>query len=459
MLSAGSDVVIGGGAAGSGKTFVMILMALCAVHIPGFSGIIFRRLLPQIGVGKQGTLWAEAVRIYKAVGGRPIPYKRMFEFQTGPKTAPATMSFDHLQYESDTETHMGVAYPFIGFEELTHFTAHQFYYLLSRNRLGPGCVGVKPWCFATCNPDPDSFVFDLVKPFLDDNLYPHPEKVLEEKYFVLEGDDYTPHFVKKGERGANNQPPTSLTFVPALLTDNRILMEADPNYLEKLNSLPKYMRDGLLGGCWGIRRGTSIFVDVIPRYADAHEVPADLKLIRAWDRGSARKQVGRDPDMTAGALGGHRIAEDGVREFWVVDVEYFQGNPGDCVRIIRNTADRDGWDVPIYIEEETGSSGKDAIYFYRNEVLRGFDVRSERPTGDKGTRALGWIEDGVNGRLVFVRGTWNRAVLDAMQAFPGGKRDVIDCTSLLHSASLQHPWPTPGGIISGRSRVGSMRDF
>jgi len=50
--------------------------------------------------------------------------------------------------------------PFIGFDELTHFTKKQFFYLLSRNR---STCGVRPYIRATCNPDPDSWVKELIE--------------------------------------------------------------------------------------------------------------------------------------------------------------------------------------------------------------------------------------------------------------------------------------------------------
>ena len=47
----------------------------------------------------------------------------------------------------------------ICFDELTHFTAHQFFYMVSRNR---STCGVRPYIRATCNPDADSWVADFL---------------------------------------------------------------------------------------------------------------------------------------------------------------------------------------------------------------------------------------------------------------------------------------------------------
>ena len=80
------------------------------------------------------------------------------------------MRFAHLEYEQDKFGWMGAQVTFIGFDELIHFTEGQFWYLLSRNR---STCGIKPHIRATCNPDPDSFVADLVKWWIDPQI-PRP---------------------------------------------------------------------------------------------------------------------------------------------------------------------------------------------------------------------------------------------------------------------------------------------
>jgi hypothetical protein len=39
-----------------------------------------------------------------------------------------------MEYEKNAFDHQGLQYAFIGFDELTHFTKKQFFYLMSRNR-------------------------------------------------------------------------------------------------------------------------------------------------------------------------------------------------------------------------------------------------------------------------------------------------------------------------------------
>jgi hypothetical protein len=49
--------------------------------------------------------------------------------------------------------------PPIGFDELTHFSESQFFYMLSRNR---SMCGVRPYVRATTNPDADSWVATFI---------------------------------------------------------------------------------------------------------------------------------------------------------------------------------------------------------------------------------------------------------------------------------------------------------
>jgi len=58
FLSSSADIVIGGSAAGVGKTFSLLLEPLHYINKKkGFGGVIFRRTTPQIM--NEGGLWVE----------------------------------------------------------------------------------------------------------------------------------------------------------------------------------------------------------------------------------------------------------------------------------------------------------------------------------------------------------------------------------------------------------------
>ncbi len=60
------------------------------------------------------------------------------------------MHFAHIDREEDLLAWQDTEIAYLAFDELTHFTKHQFLYMLSRNR---STCGVKPYVRATCNPD------------------------------------------------------------------------------------------------------------------------------------------------------------------------------------------------------------------------------------------------------------------------------------------------------------------
>ncbi|WP_325053334.1 terminase large subunit domain-containing protein [Sinorhizobium meliloti] len=64
--------------------------------------------------------------------------------------------------------------PLICFDELTHFSASSSRYMVSRNR---SMSGVGPYTRATCNPDADSWVAELISWWIDqDTGLPIPER-------------------------------------------------------------------------------------------------------------------------------------------------------------------------------------------------------------------------------------------------------------------------------------------
>ena len=108
--------------------------------------------MPQIT--NPGALWDESLKLYPLVGGIPHLGVREWRWPCGGK-----IKFGHLQFETTVYDWQGAQIAQICFDELTHFTAHQFFYMVSRNR---STCGVRPYIRATCNPDADSWVADFL---------------------------------------------------------------------------------------------------------------------------------------------------------------------------------------------------------------------------------------------------------------------------------------------------------
>lgn len=256
-LSSSADIVIGGGAAGVGKTFCLLLDPLRYIDIKDFGGVIFRRLTTQIRA--QGGLWDESNKIYNLAGGKANKTDLKWTFPSGAK-----MKFSHLEHEKNVTNWQGSQIPYIGFDELTHFSEETFFYLLSRNRSD---CGVKPCVRATCNPDPDSWVYELIKWWIGEDGFPIPERQGVVRFFVKDGKtmiwgNTVEECIKKASYFINPLVDASgieakhfvksITFIGGSLYDNKKLLQKNPEYLANLASQDEQTRLQLLEGNWKI---------------------------------------------------------------------------------------------------------------------------------------------------------------------------------------------------------------
>lgn len=257
-LSSKADIVIGGAAAGVGKTYSLLLEFLRHINNPEWGGVIFRRTTPQIR--NEGGLWDTSMDIYPHVSADPRESSLEWKFPEGAK-----LKFAHLEYEKNKFDWQGSQIPFIGFDELTHFSESMFFYLLSRNR---SVCGVKPYVRATCNPDPDSWVATLISWWIDqDTGFPIPERDGVIRYFIRDGKNYiwgdtqeeciekSWYFLEDLVTKSNIDPKSfvkSLTFISGSIYDNRKLLESNPEYLGNLASQDEQQKKILLEGNWKI---------------------------------------------------------------------------------------------------------------------------------------------------------------------------------------------------------------
>lgn len=135
--------------------------------------------------------------------------------------------------------------------------------------------------------------------------------------------------------------------------------------------------------------------------------PYESKRIRYWDRASTKD----GGCYTAGVL----MALDSEGRYYVEHVVRGQWEPGERNQRIRATAfrDRDRYgpnqEPLIWIEAEGGSSGRDAWQSVAR-TLAGFNVREDKVTGKKDTRAEPWSCQLAAGSVALVDdGTWDVA--------------------------------------------------
>ena len=176
FLSSPADIVIYGGSAGGGKTFGLLLENARHCENAKFGSVIFRRESTQITA--QGGLWDAAINLYSPMGIKTREKPRPeVTFRSG-----ARVSFSHLQYEKDVFDWQGTEIPLICFDELTHFSYNQFFYMLSRNR---STCGVRPYMRCSTNPDADSWVAEFISWWWDQKTgYAIPERSGVIRYFI-----------------------------------------------------------------------------------------------------------------------------------------------------------------------------------------------------------------------------------------------------------------------------------
>lgn len=260
FLSSPADIVIGGAGAGVGKTFSLLLEPTRHIHNPNFGAVCFRRTSPQITA--EGGLWDESCNLYPSLGADPKEHVHSWKFKSGAK-----LSFNHMQHEKNRYDWQGSQIPLIMFDEVTHFTKLQFLYMLSRNR---STCGVKPYVRATCNPDPDSFVAEMIDWAIDDNGFIKPEMNNKLRYFSVYEDMFiwgdsrqevvekSPHLIQNKDSLAMVK---SFSFIEGDIYDNKKLLEKDPGYIANLEALPEDEKLRLLKKNWKIKKDADVIVD------------------------------------------------------------------------------------------------------------------------------------------------------------------------------------------------------
>lgn len=195
-----------GGARGGGKSWALRRkLVLLALNYPGISILLVRRTLPELRNNHIRPLQSELSGFctYSSV-------RRCFEFPNGSR-----ILLGYLDKESDLLQYQGQEYDIIALDEATQLTEYQFQALKGSLR-GTGAYPKR--MYITCNPGGvgHSWVKRL---FVD----------------------------KKFRQGEN---PDDYVFIQALVYDNKILLEQNPDYLDQLKSLPHQLRQAWLCGRW-----------------------------------------------------------------------------------------------------------------------------------------------------------------------------------------------------------------
>jgi predicted phage terminase large subunit-like protein len=144
------------------------------------------------------------------------------------------------------------------------------------------------------------------------------------------------------------------------------------------------------------------------------EIPEIVRKVRSWDVASSD---GKN-DYSASTL----LGVDKNGSYYILDC--WRGQLGTKERDIKilDTAKIDGPEVKIVLPEDPGAAGK-SMTVYWTKLLAGFNVRFERPIGNKTYRAEPLAVQINNGNVYVLRNDWNRDMIKEMETFPFSRND------------------------------------
>lgn len=421
FLACQADIAFIGGSVFGGKTWALTFQPVAHIENPNFTAVTFRRTTPDIR--NPGSLWDESMKMYPLLNAEPREQSLEWTFPSGAKH-----KFAGLQYESDVLSWKGAQIALVQLDQVEEFSEHQFWYMQSRNR---STCGIRPYTRGSCNAMADTWVADFIQWWWDPATgYVIGQRSGLARWFVRIDDqihwagvvvrgDAPPAEFAKAEAAAKaeleRQYPAlgrfarSFCFIRAQLSDNKIGVDADPEYEARVRSMSFVEQERLLGGNWKIRAAAGLVFDR-GWFDIVDAVPARVrKRVRYWDKAG----TAGGGDWTVGTLESWGL--DGV--FYIEDVIRGQWGAGDRENVIDQAADADPPGTEIGVEQEPGSGGKDSA---RDTVTRlaGHSVKADRPTGQLVERAQPLASQAQVKNVKLVRGDWNEQWLREMHAFP-----------------------------------------
>jgi len=147
-----------------------------------------------------------------------------------------------------------------------------------------------------------------------------------------------------------------------------------------------------------------------------------VKTVRYWDKAGSQGEGAYTVGVKMHKLtNGKFVVSDVKRGRWASD---------EREKVLRQTAEADGPNVIVYVEQEPGSGGKESA---ENSIrnLAGFSAHMDRPTGDKVYRADPYSVQVNNGNVLLLSGCdWINDFKEEHRFFPYGMyKDQIDAAA------------------------------
>lgn len=364
-----------------GKSSALLMAALQFVTEPDYAALILRRTFRQLAL--EDAIMDRAERWLSPTDAKWEGADKRWRFHSG-----ATLTFGYLDTERDKYQYQSAAFQFIAFDELSQFTQSQYTYLFSRlTRLEGSTIPIRMRAAS----NPGDIGHDFVKARF---ITPTPAEMKARGRF----------------------------FIPALLEDNPHVDQ--PAYEESLKELDPVTYEQLRHGNWDIsikgnffKRESFDFISDTP--------PGEQ--VRYWDPAASEPKKNTNPDWTVGAL---MSTSNG--QFYIKSIVRFQKTPAETEKIIKQTAQIDGIETKINMEQEPGASGLIAIDHYARDILQGYTFTGIKSTGSKVVRAQPFSAAVENGNVKICKDCqWIEEMLYELVAFPtkGIHDDIVDALS------------------------------
>lgn len=227
-----------GGAAGGGKTETLLVLPLVKQSIedrplfdyPRFKALYLRRTFREL----DNEVIPRSKEFYPDPIFRYNDTKKRYTHISG-----SILQFGHCEHEKDVTNYDSAEYNIIIFDEVTTFTAYMYEYLtFSRCR--------------TSDPNLPHFVRSGTNPGNIGHAYHY-------KRFVQPAKDGGV-ILRESRKVHGIDTVLTRIFIPSKVSDNPSIIQNDPTYVARLNSLPPAERAAKLDGNWEIFSG-QVFSD------------------------------------------------------------------------------------------------------------------------------------------------------------------------------------------------------
>lgn len=352
----------------------------------------------------------------------------------------------------------------IAFDECQQLDGDNVFYALSRLRSTR--VNYPLQAYATCNPDPDSFLMRFVEHSLDEYLVPVRKDVYENRFFVRDGSGL--HFFDKLEDAQKEygtlgtSPIKSYKFVPGSIFDNPIGLAQNEGYIATLKALPPVESRRLLHGAWVREQKSGFFKRDWVGFESYPNMLAQ-KRVRCWDLAFSEPSEARPRvDASAGVL----MSKDKQSVYTVEDVIVLRKRVHDVEKTIFETAERDGVGVTIGLPKDPGATaGAYCQDLARRLSEKGYSVRLIRPEKGKLQRFLPFASAAEAGYVRIVKSDWTENYINELEqtefsskTFDDQADATSDCFWLLNRGMALPTFSLPTSLSSSPSQSFGLQE-